>query len=56
MTELYDGSTYNPETFTVGKVEAVRYKNTGTVVVINGTEVPLGNINDVRESPFAKSQ
>ena len=48
-----DGSNTKLETHTVGKIEAIRYKNTGTVVVINGIEVPLGAINDVRESPFS---
>ena len=47
-----DGSIYRPEVMTVGKVEAIRYKTTGTVVVINGNEVPLGAINDVRETPY----
>ena len=51
LTET-SGATYNPETYTVGKIEAVRFKSTGTVIVINGTEVSLSAINDVRESPF----
>ena len=52
--ELTEGSgnTYNPETFTVGKIEAVRFKSTGTVIVINGNEVSLGSINDVRDTPY----
>lgn len=45
-----DGSTTKLETHTVGKIEAIRYKNTGTVVVINGIEVSLASINDVRET------
>jgi len=45
------GAVINAETFTVGKVEAVRYKKEGTVIVINGNEVPLGAVNDVRDSP-----
>ena len=51
LTEA-NGSTYKPETFTVGKIEAIRFKTTGTVVVINGNEVSLGAINDVRETPY----
>ena len=47
-----NGQTYNPETFTVGKIEAIRFKTTGTVIVINGNEVSLGAINDVRETPY----
>ena len=47
-----DGGTYKPETYTIGIIEAVRFKTAGTVVVINGIEVPLGSINDVRETPF----
>ena len=48
-----DGNTYKPETYTVGKIEAIRYKTTGTVVVINGVEIPLGAINDIRDKPFS---
>jgi flagellar basal-body rod modification protein FlgD len=51
MTES-DGTISNPETYTVGKIEAVRFKTTGTVIVINGTEVSLGSINDIRETSF----
>jgi flagellar basal-body rod modification protein FlgD len=47
-----DGSTTKLATQTVGKVEAVRYKSTGTVVVINGVEVSLSAINDIRETPY----
>jgi flagellar basal-body rod modification protein FlgD len=45
-----NGITTQAETFTVGKIEAVRFKSTGTVIVINGNEVPLGAVNDVRET------
>ncbi len=48
-----DGSTTKLMTHTVGKIEAIRYKPTGTVVVINGVEVSLSAINDVRETPFS---
>jgi len=47
-----NGATSNADTFTVGKIEAVRFKRTGTVLVINGTEVLLGTVNDVRETPY----
>ena len=47
-----DGTATQLVTQTVGKVEAVRYKTTGTVVVINGIEVSLGAINDIRETPY----
>ena len=51
LTEA-NGSTYNPETYTVGKIEAIRFKSSGTVIVINGNEVSLSAINDVRETPY----
>lgn len=33
--------------YIIGKIEAVRFKNEGTVIVINGTEVALGDIFDI---------
>jgi flagellar hook assembly protein FlgD len=46
------GEKIKASTQTVGKIEAVRFKKDGTVLVINGTEVSLGAINDVRESSY----
>jgi len=46
------GIVSKPATYTIGKIEAVRYKTTGTVIVVNGNEVPLGSVNDVRETPY----
>ncbi|MDR0926170.1 MAG: hypothetical protein LBO69_00200 [Ignavibacteria bacterium] len=51
LTEA-DGGVDKMDTYTVGKIEAIRFKSTGTVVVINGNEVSLGAINDVRETPY----
>ena len=46
------GVAINADTFTVGKIEAVRFKRDGTVIVINGNEVALGAVNDVRETAY----
>jgi len=42
-----DGSEYDAETFTNGKIEAVRFKSEGTMLLVNGMEVPLSDIKDV---------
>jgi flagellar basal-body rod modification protein FlgD len=52
LTERDGDNSIKAETFTVGKIEAVKFKKDGTVLVINGTEVPLGAVNDVRESAY----
>lgn len=41
-------------THTIGKIEAVRFKKDGTVLVINGNEVDLSAVNDVRENPYSQ--
>ncbi len=41
------GKSYTPECYTYGLIEAVRFKAEGTMIVINGLEVPLGNILDI---------
>lgn len=46
-----DGSTtYSADTYIEGKVEAVRFKGDGTVLVISGSEVSLGKILDITSS------
>lgn len=45
--EESDGSTYSAETFTSGKIEAVRFKADGTVLVVGGMEIPIGEVKDV---------
>jgi len=47
--ELVDasGSSYNPDVFVRGKIEAVRFKAEGTMLVINGMEIPLNKISDI---------
>lgn len=42
-----DGSRERADTFTYGKIESVRFKNEGTMLVIGGQETPLGNIVDI---------
>lgn len=42
------GSSVSADTFLTGKVEAVRFKSEGTMLVINGQEVALGNVVDIR--------
>ncbi len=38
------GSTFNAETFTYGKIQAIRFKPEGTVIVIDNIEIPLKNL------------
>jgi len=47
--KLFDrsGGSYTAETFVEGKVEAVRFKGEGTMLVIGGSEIPLGRITDI---------
>jgi len=47
--ELYEGngSTFSADTFTRGKIDAVRFKSDGTKLVINGMELPLNAISDI---------
>lgn len=42
-----DGSKENADTFTYGKIESVRFKAEGTMLVIAGQETPLGNVVDI---------
>lgn len=41
------GATYNPDIYVRGKIEAVRFKAEGTMLVINGMEIPLNKISDI---------
>jgi flagellar basal-body rod modification protein FlgD len=41
------GSQAQADTFTFGKIEAVRFKSDGTKLVIGGMEIPLENVLDV---------
>jgi len=43
-----NGSTFNVSTFTTGKIEAIRFKSDGSVLVINNIEVPLKNLISVK--------
>ncbi len=47
--ELYEGngSSFSADTFIRGKIDAVRFKNDGTKLVINGMELPLNAISDI---------
>lgn len=40
-------STFTADTFINGKIEAVRFKSEGTLLVINGLEVTLNSIGDI---------
>jgi flagellar basal-body rod modification protein FlgD len=44
------GNISGVQTFTKGEIETVRFKNEGTVLVINGMEIPLENITDITTS------
>lgn len=41
------GASYTADTYIEGKVEAVRFKSEGTMLVIGGGEVPLGRVLDI---------
>jgi flagellar basal-body rod modification protein FlgD len=43
-----NGSEQQASTFTYGKIEAVRFKNNGTVLVVDGLEIPISDITDIR--------
>lgn len=43
----FNGSTFNVSTFYTGKIEAIRFKPEGTVLVIDNIEVPLKNLISV---------
>jgi flagellar basal-body rod modification protein FlgD len=42
-----NGSGFTADTFIKGKIDAVRFKSEGTMIVINGMEVPLNSISDI---------
>ncbi|MCX6146895.1 MAG: hypothetical protein NTW25_06540 [Candidatus Kapabacteria bacterium] len=42
-----NGDTFKGKTFNYGTIEAVRFKSDGTMLVIGGLEVPLGNVTDI---------
>jgi flagellar basal-body rod modification protein FlgD len=42
-----NGSSFSADTFTRGKIDAVRFKSDGTKLVINGMELPLNAISDI---------
>jgi flagellar basal-body rod modification protein FlgD len=43
-----NGGVVNSKTFTEGTIESVRFKNTGTVLLIGGQEIALNDILDIR--------
>ncbi len=43
------GSTFTAETFVEGRIQAIRFKPEGTVVVINNVEIPLKNLIEISE-------
>ncbi|MEJ5287162.1 MAG: Flagellar basal-body rod modification protein FlgD [Candidatus Kapaibacterium sp.] len=44
----YNGSTFNATTYYTGKIEAIRFKPEGTMLVVDGMEVPLKNLIEVK--------
>jgi len=42
------GMNFTADTFTYGKIQSVKFKTEGTVLVINGIEVPLKNVYDIK--------
>jgi len=47
-----NGVVSNAQTFTIGKIESVRFKPEGTVLIINGNEVALRNVTDIQEKSY----
>lgn len=43
------GGSYAAYTFLFGKIESVRFKSEGTMLMINGTEMALNSISDISE-------
>lgn len=41
------GATQEAKAYNYGTIEAVRFKSDGTMLVIGGLEVPLGNVTDI---------
>lgn len=44
----FNGSTFNLSTFCTGKIEAIRFKSDGTMIVIDNIEIPLKNLIAVK--------
>lgn len=42
------GGSFTGKTYITGKIEAVRFKSEGTLLVIAGMEIPLSEITDIR--------
>ncbi len=42
-----NGSTVNADTYMTGKIESVKFKSEGTVLVVDGQEVALSDIEDI---------
>lgn len=42
-----NGASISADTFSAGKIEAVRFKAEGTMLVINGIEIPLNSVSDI---------
>ena len=42
------GMNFTADTFTYGKIQSVKFKTEGTVLIINGIEVPLKNVYDIK--------
>ncbi|MFA7626237.1 MAG: flagellar hook capping FlgD N-terminal domain-containing protein [Candidatus Kapaibacterium sp.] len=45
-----EGGNYSAYTFIYGKIEAVRFKSEGTMLVINGNEMALNSISDISDN------
>lgn len=41
------GTTTNAESFTMGKISAVRFNSDGTYLIINSTEIPFNRITEI---------
>lgn len=41
------GASFSADTYLTGKIEAVRFKAEGTMLVIGGMEIPLQNVSDI---------
>ena len=47
MMKDKNGTSFNADTYTIGEIQAVRFKSEGTILVIDGIEIPLQDVSDI---------
>lgn len=41
------GSAYSADTYVYGKIQSIKFRSDGTVLMINDMEIPLNSVNDI---------